>query len=504
MSQSLIELRAITKAFGGIRALNGARLQARAGEVHALLGENGAGKSTLMRVLGGELQPDGGELLVDAMACTLRSPADAMARGITLIHQEMALAADLTVAENIFLYDLPTIISWRKLRARASTILERLGFAIDPAALVGDLSVAHQQVVEIAKALSRQARVIVFDEPTAVLSTQDANRLLEIISNLRKAGVAVIYISHRLDEVFKIADRMTIMKDGQWVATLAPKDTCLSEVIRLMVGRPVDTLFPDRSARKQGEEMLRVENLSANRKVRDVSFSVRAGEVLGLGGLVGSGRTEVARLIFGADRGDSGQVFVQGRRLRLNSPCDAVGAGIALVPEDRKGQGVILDMPIRANVTMANFSSVLNLFGFIKGNDERAVVEALAGQMHLKAASIDALVSSLSGGNQQKVVLAKWFHLGARVMILDEPTRGVDVGAKREIYELIERLAAQGLAVIVISSEHHELFGLCDRVLVMSEGQVCGELHPDAYSEENLLSMAMTHRPALSAVENVA
>jgi len=501
MSQSLIELRGITKSFGGIHALNGAQLQAHAGEVHALLGENGAGKSTLMRVLGGELQPDQGQLIIGGEVLSLKGPGDAMSRGITIIHQEMALAADLTVAENIFLYDLPRFISWRKLRARAREILDRLGFSIDPSALVSDLSVAHQQVVEIAKALSRQARVIVFDEPTAVLSTQDADRLLEIIDGLRKRGVAVIYISHRLDEVFKIADRMTVMKDGQWVATVTPADTCVSEVIRLMVGRPVDTLFCDRNARQHGSEVLRVENLNASRKVRNVSFSVKAGEVLGLGGLVGSGRTEVARLIFGADRCESGSVFLKGRKLKLRSPQDAVAAGIGLVPEDRKGQGVILDMPIRANVTMANFSSVLNLFGFIQSDRERGVVEKLAGQMRLKSSSIDAPVSSLSGGNQQKVVLAKWFHLGGDVIILDEPTRGVDVGAKREIYELIEGLAANGLAVIVISSEHHELFGLCDRVLVMSEGQICGELQPDHYSEENLLSMAMTHRPALSHVE---
>lgn len=502
MVQPLIELRDIVKTFGGIHALNGAQLQIRAGEVHALLGENGAGKSTLMRVLGGEHAPDSGTVYDSGEAVQIKGPKAAMARGITLIHQEMALAQELTVAENIFLHDLPTFIAWPSLRAKAANILRRLGFEIDPAATVGDLSVAHQQIVEIARALSQDARVIVFDEPTAVLSTQDADRLLEIISDLRSVGVAIVYISHRLDEVFRIADRMTIMKDGQWIATETPHQTTLQEVIRLMVGRPVDQLFSDRATHDIGEEVLRVERLNARRKVRDVSFSVRAGEVVGLGGLVGSGRTEVARLIFGADRCDSGDIYLHGKKVSLRSPQQAVKAGIALVPEDRKRQGVVLDMPIRANVTMANDKAVMAPLGFIQSSRETQVVSKLAQQMRLKCAGLHAPVSSLSGGNQQKVVLAKWFNLGGQVIILDEPTRGVDVGAKREIYQLIAELAQQGMAVVVISSEHIELFGLCDRVLVMSEGAICGELQPDDYSEENLLSMAMTHRPSLSHAEN--
>lgn len=502
MVQPLIELRDITKAFGGIHALKGAQLKLAAGEVHALLGENGAGKSTLMRVLGGEHAPDSGTVFDNGEAVQIKGPKAAMARGITLIHQEMALAQELTVAENIFLHDLPAFISWPKLRAKAANILRRLGFDINPSAIVGELSVAHQQIVEIARALSQDARVIVFDEPTAVLSTQDANRLLDIISDLRSVGVAIVYISHRLDEVFRIADRMTIMKDGQWVATEKPADTTLSDVIRLMVGRPVDQLFTARDARHKGQEVLRVEKLNARRKVRDVSFSVHAGEVVGLGGLVGSGRTEVARLIFGADRSDSGTVFLNGKQVSLRTPQQAVKAGIALVPEDRKRQGVVLDMPIRSNVTMANDKAVMSPLGFIQHAKENEVVGKLAQQMRLKCAGLHASVSSLSGGNQQKVVLAKWFNLGGHVIILDEPTRGVDVGAKREIYQLIAELAQQGMAVIVISSEHLELFGLCDRVLVMSEGAICGELQPADYSEENLLSMAMTHRSSLSHAEN--
>ncbi|WP_130835874.1 sugar ABC transporter ATP-binding protein [[Erwinia] mediterraneensis] len=502
MVQPLIELRDITKTFGGIHALKGAQLQLAAGEVHALLGENGAGKSTLMRVLGGEHAPDSGSVYDNGEAVQIKGPKAAMARGITLIHQEMALAQELTVAENIFLHDLPTFISWPKLRAKASSILRRLGFDINPSAIVGDLSVAHQQIVEIARALSQDARVIVFDEPTAVLSTQDADRLLAIINDLRSVGVAIVYISHRLDEVFRIADRMTIMKDGQWVATESPASTTMSEVIKLMVGRPVDQLFTDHDSRQKGQEVLRVEKLNARRKVRDVSFSVHAGEVVGLGGLVGSGRTEVARLIFGADRSDSGTVYLNGQKVSLRTPQQAVKAGIALVPEDRKRQGVVLDMPVRANVTMANDKAVMAPLGFIQHAREHEVVSKLAQRMRLKSAGLHAPVSSLSGGNQQKVVLAKWFNLGGQVIILDEPTRGVDVGARREIYQLIAELARSGMAVIVISSEHLELFGLCDRVLVMSEGAICGELQPADYSEENLLSMAMTNRSSLSHAEN--
>jgi len=490
----LVDLRAITKAFGGVRALNGVDFAVRPGEVHALLGENGAGKSTLMRVLGGEMRPDAGEIRIEGHPIVFGGPREALERGIALIHQELALAPDLSVAENIFLRELPGVIAWRTLNRRARALIDRLGFDIDPRRLVGDLAVAHQQVVEIAKALSREVKVIVFDEPTAVLSTRDAERLHRIIGDLRGAGVGIVYISHRLEEVFGLADRMTVMKDGRTVGTVTPQEAGIDDVIRMMVGRPLAAMFADKTQRRPGAEALRVENLNAGRRVRDVSFSVRAGEILGLGGLVGSGRTEVARLIFGADRRDGGEIFRNGRKVAIRSPLDAVGAGIGLVPEDRKGQGVVLGMSIRVNATMARLKPVVNPLGFIRRAVERRTVGALADSLRVKAAGIEAPVSSLSGGNQQKIVLAKWFHVGGEVIILDEPTRGVDVGAKAEIYALIERMAAEGKAVIVISSEHQELFGLCDRVLVMGEGEIRGELPPERYSEENLLSLAMIRR----------
>ncbi len=488
----LARLSSISKSFGGVLALKGVDFDIQSGEVHALLGENGAGKSTLMRVLGGEMLPNGGEVIVGGTAVTLRDPRAARALGIAVIHQELALAPDLTVAENIFLGELPGLISHAKLRSRAKALIGRLGFEIDPSRTVSSLSVAHQQVVEIAKALSQDIKIIVFDEPTAVLSAQDAGRLHRIISDLRVKGVGIVYISHRLDEVFSIADRMTVLKDGENAGTVKTSDVKVEDIIRMMVGRPLSAMFPSRDKSRIGAEVLKVENLNAGRRVRDVSFAVKAGEIVGLGGLVGSGRTEVARLIFGADIADSGTITLRGKAINPRSPRDMVKAGVGLVPEDRKAHGVILDKPIRINATMARISDVANPLGFLKTRFERKRVTDLGRSLRLKATSVDAPVTSLSGGNQQKVVLAKWFHAGGDIIILDEPTRGVDVGAKTEIYALINKLAEDGKAVLVISSEHQELFGLCDRVLAMGEGEIRGQLLPADYSEENLLSLSMT------------
>ncbi|KXF75137.1 lantibiotic ABC transporter permease [Paramesorhizobium deserti] len=489
--ENLVELSGIRKSFGGVHALRGVDFTLRAGEVHALLGENGAGKSTLMRVLGGEHIPSAGTITVGGEEPHFRSPSDAIAKGIAIIHQEMALATDLTVAENIFLSEIPSIISWRDLNRRARQLIDSLGFSIHPGATVRDLSVAHQQVVEIAKALSRNARVIVFDEPTAVLSVQDAERLLGIIRKLREQGVGIVYISHRLDEVFRIADRITVMKDGASVATVNQAEIQIDEVIRMMVGRSLKALFGEDVARQPGDEVLRVENLSDGGLIKGVSLSVRAGEIVGLGGLVGAGRTEFVRLVFGAERAHSGRIFIHGKERAIRSPGDAVKAGIGLVPEDRKEQGLILDFPIRVNATLAKLGPLVNRFGFVRRSRERATVEELSSRLRLKAGSLNDPASSLSGGNQQKVVLAKWFHADGDILIFDEPTRGVDVGAKTEIYSLIKSLAAEGRAVLVISSEHLELFGLCDRILVMREGEIAGTLLPENYTEENLLKLAM-------------
>ncbi|WP_445344458.1 sugar ABC transporter ATP-binding protein [Aliirhizobium terrae] len=334
---------------------------------------------------------------------------------------------------------------------------------------------------------------MVFDEPTAVLSTQDAERLLKIIATLRERGVGIIYISHRLDEVFRIADRITVMKDGASVATVQRTDVEINDVIRMMVGRSLKALFGEDVERAVGDEAIRIDELSDGNRIKGASLSLRAGEIVGLGGLVGAGRTELVRMIFGAEKARSGKIFIRGREVKMKSPRDAIRAGIGLVPESRKEQGLVLDFPIRVNATMARLSPLVNMFGFVRRSAEKSTVEKLASRLRLKAGSLDDPASSLSGGNQQKVVLAKWFHADGDVLIFDEPTRGVDVGAKSEIYSLIKSLAAEGRAILVISSEHLELFGLCDRILVMREGQLTGSLQPDDYTEENLLRLAMVN-----------
>ncbi|WAP69748.1 sugar ABC transporter ATP-binding protein [Jiella pelagia] len=488
---ALIQLENITKTFAGVHALTDVDFDLMAGEVHALVGENGAGKSTLMRVLGGEMRPNAGRTLIEGEEIRLAGPTDAIRRGISVIHQEMALAPDLSVAENIFLGALPQGINWARLNERARILIERLGFDISPRAQVADLAVAHQQVVEIAKALSRDVKAIVFDEPTAVLASGDAERLLEIIKGLRAEGVGIVYISHRLDEIYKIADRITVMKDGQRVGTVTPASTPVEDLIRMMVGRPLSQLFGDKPDTTIGEEVLRIDDLTLPNGIRGVNLSIRRGEVVGLGGLVGSGRTEVARAIFGADRIASGTMTLNGRPYAPRSPRHAVKQGVGLVPEDRKSQGVVLDMEIRKNATMASTGPITRA-GFFRPSAERGVVERLIQSLRIKLGSMNDPVSSLSGGNQQKVVLAKWFNADPDLIILDEPTRGVDVGAKTEIYSLIHQLASAGKAVIVISSEHAELFGLCDRVLVMGEGRLRGELQPHEFQEEKLLTLSMT------------
>jgi ribose transport system ATP-binding protein len=490
--ETLVQLSGIKKSYGGVRALRGVDFEIRPGEIHGLLGENGAGKSTLMKVLGGDIDANEGTIAVEGKVANFRGPADAKASGIQMIHQELALAPDLTVAENIFLGALPPVISWSSINRSAAEVLDKLGFDIKPNTLVGTLPIALQQIVEIAKALSKEAKVIVFDEPTAVLSGKDAQRLHQLMLQLRADGVGVVYISHRLDEVFEVADRMTVLKDGQTIGTVETKDTDIASIIQMMVGRRMDAMFPDKNPIEIGEEVLRVENLGRGRAVMNASFSIKSGEILGLGGLVGSGRSEIARMIFGADSKETGEIFLNGKSLKLSSPSDAVRAGINLLPEDRKREGVVIDLPIRVNTTMANTSKIANKFGFIMRRKEDQDVTELTDLLTLKCGHIGDNVSTLSGGNQQKVVLAKWMYAGGDLIIFDEPTRGVDVGAKSEIYGLINKMAEDGKAVLVISSEHFELFGLCDRILVMGNGELQGELLPQDYSEANLLRLAMS------------
>ncbi len=492
-----VEMTGISKVFGGTRALDDVSFSVREGEVHALLGENGAGKSTLMKILAGAHQATTGEIRIGGERVNVSSPHSSRALGIGIIYQELALAPDLTVAENIFLGELPPLVNAGRLRARAAALLRDLGFAIDPGALVGSLPLAFQQAVEIAKAMSRRVRILILDEPTAVLAPPEVTRLLDVVRALSRRGVSVIYISHRLDEIFRIADQITVLKDGRTVGTYDATDMDEGRLIPLMVGREAAQLFP-KVARTAGEERLRVENLSAAGLVKDVSFTLQAGEVLGIAGLIGSGRTELARALFGADRMEGGSVTLAGRRVTIRTPRQGVAAGFGFVPEDRKGQGLVLELPIRQNVTFAILSRFTSALGLLRRAAERTTVDAIARRTTIRARNLDLPVSSLSGGNQQKVVLAKWLDAGCKVILLDEPTRGVDVGARSEIYGLIELLAAAGLGVILISSDLIEVIGASDRVLVMSGGRISGCLARDELSEARIMQLALRNTTHVS------
>ncbi len=488
-----IQMTGITKSFGGVHALDNVSFAVRPGEVHALVGENGAGKSTLMKILSGAYQKDRGEIRIDGDIVNISTPHMGRKLGIAVIYQEFALVPDLTVAENIYLDHLSGtrwLINWGQLYRNAGELISSLGFDINPRSIAGDLSVAYQQVVEITKALSENARILILDEPTAVLAPRETDRLFEVLRRLKEQGVSIVYISHRLEEVFQVADVVTVIKDGVVTGTVNAAETTTDEVINLMIGRQLTDMFPPRQARL-GTEVFRVENLGRGDKVKNVSFSVRAGEVFGIAGLVGSGRTETVRAIFGADRKDTGDLVLYNRRLRVKSPRHAVRAGIALVPEDRKEQGTILSLSVRANVTMPSLPRVTALGGIIKQGVEKQITRELIERLAIKAKDTETVVTDLSGGNQQKVVLAKWLGTDCKVLILDEPTRGVDVGAKVEIYNLINELAAGGLAIIVVSSDMVELIGICDRVAVMREGQIQGILDKDHLSEESIMRLAI-------------
>jgi ribose transport system ATP-binding protein len=490
MASHFVEMIGISKRFGGIRALDDVSFAVKPGEVHALLGENGAGKSTLMKILSGACHRDSGEIRILGQPVEISNPHVSRQLGIGIIYQELVLAPDLSVAENIFIGDIPPFVPWKKLQQRARKILKEVGFDIDPKARLGDLPLAYQQVVEIAKALSRDVKLLILDEPTAVLAPPEVKNLLELIKTLSARGVSIIYISHRLEEIFEIAQAITVIKDGRTVGTVPPKEISSDQLIDMMVGRHVSALFPT-DERKIGEPVLQVQNVRLGSRVADVSFEVRAGEILGIAGLIGSGRTEMARAIFGADRKDGGLVLLNGQRQSIRNPRHAVRAGIGLVPEDRKKQGVVTSLPIRQNTTMSVLGRFTGILGIINKKAEANTVQRLVQRLAIKTRSIESRVDTLSGGNQQKVALSKWFGAGCRVIFFDEPTRGVDVGAKAEIYRLISDLAVEGLAVVLISSDLIEVLGMSDRILVMSRGRISGELKKDEFSEANIMRLAL-------------
>ena len=498
-----VELNNISKTFRGIHALRDVSFNVAPGEIHALVGENGAGKSTLMKILSGAYQRDSGSIKIDGKPVEIRNPHDGRRHGVGIIYQEFALATDLTVAENLFLKNLSSgrgFINWPELYQRAQTLTRSVGFEIKPDALVRDLSVAYQHMVEITKEFSENVKILVLDEPTAVLAPGEVEQLFSILRRLKDQGMSFVHITHRLDEVFLIADRITVLKDGEVVGTVQRDEVSKDDIINMMIGRKLSTMYPRRTV-AIGREMLKLEHVSDNGAISDISFSVRAGEVLGLAGLVGSGRTDVARAIFGAERIRSGKMWLDGKPVNIRSPRRAVDLGLGLVPEDRKNQGVILGMSIRSNVTMPSIDLVTTAFGIFKSRAERTLVEGLVSKLNIKTGGIDVEVADLSGGNQQKVVLAKWLGKHCKVLILDEPTRGVDVGAKFEIYTLINALAAEGLAIIMISSEMMEVIGMADRVLVMSQGRITGGLEGADITEENILRLSIARLPAAGTAQ---
>jgi rhamnose transport system ATP-binding protein len=488
----LLSVDGATKAFGAVHALEDVSIQLRAGEVHALVGENGAGKSTLVKILAGVHVPDRGAVYVSGREVVLNGPADAREAGVAVIYQEPILFPDLTVEENIFVGRQPLRgrrIDRRAMRQHVLEISDRLGVKLDPGRIARGLSIAEQQIVEIAKALSLEANVIVMDEPTAALSAIEVDRLFRVVESLRAEGAAVLFISHRLEEVFALCSSVTVLRDGRWVMSQVVAGLGPDDLIRAMVGR--DLVERDVAARtpRTGPPVLQVERLTREGFFADISFEVRPGEIVALAGLVGSGRSEVACSIFGVDRYDAGSVTVNGRRLRRASPTAAMAAGIGFVPEDRRQQGLVMDMSIARNVALASMRS-LQRFGLISGVAERRFAADWGQRLQLKYGSLSDPATSLSGGNQQKVVLAKWLARSPALLIIDEPTRGIDVGTKAEVHRLLGELASEGVAVLMISSELPEVLRVADRILVMREGSVVTELSRDQATEEAIVAAA--------------
>jgi rhamnose transport system ATP-binding protein len=499
MLHPILEASNIHKSFGGVRALNGVSITLLEGEVHALVGENGAGKSTLIKILSGALQPDAGEMRVRGERIDRNSPAKARALGISVIYQEPALFPDLTVTENIFLSQHSAApwarVDWKARERHVEKLLERVNARVRPGAFAGALTMPQQQLIELAKAIDANASIIIMDEPTASLGEDDTENLFRIVSEMRAAGRSVVYISHRFEELFRVADRVTVLRDGQVIETRPMADTTSEDLIRLMVGRALKSTYPKHDV-EIGPVVLEVRNLSSKHTgVVDVSLTVRRGEIVGLAGLVGSGRTQFAEALLGLTTPDKSEVILDGRRVQIQNPSDAVRAGLAYVPEDRRRHGVILDMSVASNVTLPSLRRISNC-GFLRFGTEWNAAREFVERFRIKTPSVEAPTKNLSGGNQQKVALARWLMTDPKVLILDEPTQGIDVGAKAEIYRLIGELARRGMAILMISSDMPEVLGLSDRVAVMSNGRIAGVLARMEATPYSVLELALAHATA--------
>ncbi len=489
----ILRISNLSKSFGPVKALRGIDFELRKGEIHAIAGENGAGKSTLMSVIDGILQPDSGQIVLDGMPVKISSPTMAQQLGIGFVHQEIALCPDVSVAENIFMAKTNISRSWlmdyKKLERDAVDVFRQLS-DIDPSVLVKNLSISNQQLVEIAKALTLDCRILILDEPTAALTESEARTLFGIMRNLADQGISIIYISHRMVEIFDNCDRVSVFRDGQHIVTRNVADIQPGDVVNAMVGRVIDDLYPKKQGTPSDEVILDVRNLTEATRFRDISFTLNKGEILGIAGLIGAGRSEIAKAICKLEGDASGQVWLNGEELRLRNYQDSIAKGMVYLSEDRKGDGVFLELPIAANVSALKLEQVANGLGLIQPAAETAQAEALGRTLNLKCGSLSDPVSSLSGGNQQKVALAKMLSVNPRLIFLDEPTRGVDVGAKSEIHRILRDLANEGVGIVVISSELPELIGVCDRVLVVREGRISGQVTGDKMTEKNIMHLA--------------
>jgi ribose transport system ATP-binding protein len=491
----ILEVKNIDKSFSGNRVLSDVSFSVEAGQVHALVGENGAGKSTLMNIVGGLLQPDSGQIFFDGQSVVLANPIEAMKCGISIVHQELSLSANMNLAQNIFLRREPVnglgFIDWKKLYADTTAIFERLGIDLDPKILASKLSVSMQQVVEISKALSFDARVIIMDEPTSALSEKEIERLYEIIADLTARGIAIVFISHKLEEVFHVADQISVLRDGQMVGTVETRQTNREAIIQMMVGRAIEQMYPPKSADIDGT-LFAVAGLTRHPYFADVSFTLRKGEILGFAGLVGAGRTEVARAIFGIDKADSGKLTLNGAEVKFSSPREAIAHGVCYLTEDRKTLGLFLKMPVRNNIASASLWRFVTRIGMLRDRAMRGDSRRYVEEMEIRPPNDELLAINLSGGNQQKTLLAKWLCAQPKVLIADEPTRGVDVGAKAKIHADLRRMAEAGIGVIVISSDLPEVLGLSDRIAVFREGQLTAVLEGDQATQEEVMHYATT------------
>ena len=499
MEQKILELRHITKLYPGVVALDDVSLGFSRGEVHAIVGENGAGKSTFIKVITGAIAPTQGTLIFEGKQIEDNTPQKSMALGITAIYQELNLLKHLSVAENIYYNRYRKkrgLIDFRGMEEDAAKVLDRLGVKIDPKMLVKDLSVGYQQLVEIAKSLSQDVKVMIMDEPSAALTNSELEYLFEIVKTLKQEGMAILYISHRMEEIFQLCDKVSVFRDGHYIKTMDVKDTTQEELIRLMVNRELNDTFPE-FIPDRGEKVLEVQNVCTE-LLKEVSFEAYRGERLGFAGLVGAGRTETARAVYGADKMQKGEIRIKGRSVNIQSPEDAIKHGIALIPEDRKQQGLFLNMSVKDNISFVYAPRITNVLGLINGNKEEEACRQQIEKLTVKTPTMRQLVKNLSGGNQQKVILGKWLLMNCDIIIFDEPTRGIDVGAKQEIYELINELARQGKAVTLISSALPELLGMSARVIVMAEGRISGELKKEQIHQEKILELASKAQEVMS------